>query len=80
MTGDTDDLRAKILALYGIAEDDPDWIALNTGSYAAAEDAARAEYKQFCDVALPARIASVEAELNATLPDGPTVKFEQGKL
>jgi hypothetical protein len=72
-----DDFRAQILAAYGIHEDDPDWVALNTSSYALAEDAARASYDQFRDVVLPARVAAAEAELNATLPDGLTVKFEE---
>ena len=75
----TDDLRAKILAVYGIDEDDPDWVALNTGNYAAAEDAARASYDHFRNVVLPARIARFEAEMSATLPDDFTVKFEEEK-
>ena len=77
VTDKTGDLRAKILAIYGINEEDPDWIALNTSDLALAEDAARAEQEQFRDVVIPARIVRVEAELNATLPAGITVKYER---
>ena len=70
-------LRAQILVAYDINEDDPDWVALNNSSYALAEDAARASKQYFRDVVLSARVAAAEAELNAALPDGLTVKFEE---
>jgi hypothetical protein len=78
-----DDMRARILAGFDIREDDPDWVAFNTSTAAALEDAARkqarAEHDQYRDIVLPAMIERVEAHINATLPDGCTVRFIEEK-